>query len=443
MLHAIGPIDGRYIDKTKSLAPYFSEYALIKYRVFVEIEYLKALSHLDIKGLKNLKKDNHKLDLIMSSFDETAASKIKEIEGTTNHDVKAVEYFLREELENNGLGQYVEFIHFGLTSQDINNTAIPLMTKDAIEVVVTPMLQSTIEKIRSFADQYPNVPMLAHTHGQAASPTSFKKEMYVFIERLELQLSDLASIKFKAKFGGATGNFNAHKYTFPDINWIEFANAFITNLSLERLQTTTQIAHYDQEAALYQNTIRLNTILIDFCKDIWTYISMEYIKQKSIKNEVGSSAMPHKVNPIDFENAEGNLMLANAIFSFLSEKLPVSRLQRDLTDSTVLRNVGVPYAHTIIALQSIIKGISKLSLNTEKLESDLNKNIAVIAEGIQSVLRRENIEHPYELLKGLTRGKNQITMDDFKRFIDSLPVSDAIKSELYELNPSNYIGYSM
>lgn len=442
MLHSISPIDGRYSDKTKALSPYFSEYALIKYRVYVELEYLKALSKLDITLLKGLDEQNAVLDKIMQDFSEEDATKIKDIEKTTNHDVKAIEYYLRDALQAHGLASYIEFIHFGLTSQDINNTAFPLMTMHAMRDVLLPHLDAVVGAIKSFADQYADVPMLAHTHGQAASPTSFKKEMYVFIERLQLQLDSLKQLTYKAKFGGATGNLNAHKLTFPQIEWTAFANSFINGLGLERLHTTTQIAHYDQEAALYHNMIRINTILIDFCRDIWTYISMEYISQKAVKNEVGSSAMPHKVNPIDFENAEGNLMLANSIFGFLAEKLPVSRLQRDLTDSTVLRNIGVPFAHSSIAYGSIIKGISKLSLNEVKLQADLNKNIAVIAEGIQSILRREGTEHPYELLKSLTRGKTQITIEDFLAFIDDLPVSTVVKEEMKLLHPDNYTGYS-
>jgi adenylosuccinate lyase len=442
MIHAISPIDGRYADKTKNLSQYFSEYALIKYRVLVEVEYLKALSKIGIPQLASLKNKDTDLDHIFINFTENDALKIKEIEKTTNHDVKAVEYFLREKLTSIGLSDVLEFIHFGLTSQDINNTAFPLMMKHALDNEIVPQINNTIQSIRLFADANANIPMLAHTHGQAASPTAFKKEMYVFIERLEIQLGSLISIKHKAKFGGATGNLNAHKVTFPDIDWIAFSNNFIASQGLERLTTTTQIAHYDQEAAIFQNLSRINTILIDYCRDIWTYISMEYIKQKSIKNEVGSSAMPHKVNPIDFENAEGNLSLANAIYGYLADKLPISRLQRDLTDSTVLRNIGVPFAHTIVALASIQKGMSKLSLNHERIDQHLNSNIAVIAEGIQNILRRENCEHPYELLKGLTRGNEKITLETFNSFIDSLPVTDSVKEELRSITPSNYIGYS-
>jgi adenylosuccinate lyase len=440
-MHSISPIDGRYADKVKSLSQYFSEYALIKYRVFVEIEYLKALAAMKVSGL-DLKGKEKELDQIMSSFSDADANSIKEIERTTNHDVKAVEYFLRDKLTSIGLEQSLEFIHFGLTSQDVNNTSMPLMTKDFMVKEYLPTIEKLISALKGFADEYPLLPMLAHTHGQPASPTTFKKEIYVFIERLIHQVSILKSVKFYAKFGGATGNLNAHKVAYPQKDWIAFSNQFVSSLGLERLHPTTQIAHYDGEAELFHSISRINTILIDFCRDIWTYISMEYIKQKAVANEVGSSAMPHKVNPIDFENAEGNLGLANALFSFLAEKLPVSRLQRDLTDSTVLRNVGVPMAHTIIAIASITKGLSKLSVNAEKLEADLNKNIAVIAEAIQTILRRENIEHPYELLKGLTRGKKSITIEDFKSFIESLPVSDSLKEELSTITPSNYIGYA-
>jgi adenylosuccinate lyase len=441
-LHAISPIDGRYADKTKSLSQYFSEYALIKYRVIVEIEYIKALAQEKINGLSGLSQSTKTLDAIITGFTDGDAQRIKDIEKVTNHDVKAVEYFLREKFEANGIGEYVEYIHFGLTSQDVNNTAIPLMTLHFIQQDFLPNMQKVVKSVKDFADEYPNVSMLAHTHGQPASPTTFKKEIYVFVERLIAQLEQLNNVPYMAKFGGATGNFNAHKVTFPAIDWVDFGNRFIASLGLNRLNTTTQIAHYDSEAQLYQTVVRINNILIDFCRDIWTYISMEYIKQKAVANEVGSSAMPHKVNPIDFENAEGNLGLANALFSFLAEKLPISRLQRDLTDSTVLRNIGVPFAHTMIAFSSINKGMSKLSLNKDKLAFDLNKNVAVLAEAVQSILRREQIEHPYELLKGLTRGKASISMEDMQAFIQSLPVSDAIKAELSEIRPENYIGYA-
>lgn len=442
MLKAISPIDGRYHDKTSSLSTYFSEYALIKYRVFVEIAYIKALTNLNLNQFNIIKENLVKVDAISESFDEKDAISIKEIESTTNHDVKAVEYFLREKFIGHGLEKCIEFIHFGLTSQDINNTAFPLMMKDAHLKVISPQLNLVKNKIKSFADSNKNVPMLAHTHGQPASPTSFKKEMMVFVERLDNQLNVLNHLKFKAKFGGATGNLNAHRISFPEIDWIKFSNDFVKNLGLERLQTTTQISHYDQEAEYFHCLIRINNILIDFCRDIWTYISMNYIKQKAIKNEVGSSAMPHKVNPIDFENAEGNLGIANAVLAHLSEKLPISRLQRDLTDSTVMRNIGVPLAHSLIAYSSLLKGLDKLSLNLETINEDLDSNIVVVAEAIQNILRREGIENPYELLKGLTRGQDKLTRTSIDQFIESLPVTNEIKKELKNISPHNYIGYA-
>ncbi|MBK8700211.1 MAG: adenylosuccinate lyase [Saprospiraceae bacterium] len=441
MLKAISPVDGRYAEKTIDLQQYFSEYALIRYRVFIEIEYLKALAATGIPQLENLRLITVELDNIISQFGDKDALAIKEIEKTTNHDVKAVEYFIRESLTEKGLSSSLEFIHFGLTSQDINNTAFPLMMKEAMQHVMEPAMAKTIVAISELADKYPNIPMLAHTHGQPASPTSFKKEMYVFLERLEVQISQLKSIEYKAKFGGATGNFNAHKLTFPGTDWKKFSDNFVAGLGLERQQYTTQISHYDGEAALFHNLMRINTILVDFCRDIWTYISMDYLSQKAIANEVGSSAMPHKVNPIDFENAEGNLLFANAVLGFLADKLPVSRLQRDLTDSTVMRNVGVPMAHILISLKSIVKGLSKLSLNQVKIQKDLDANFAVIAEGIQSILRREGVDHPYELLKKFTRGNAHITQNSFISFIDSLPVSEEVKNELKVLTPSTYTGY--
>ncbi|MFM2394093.1 MAG: hypothetical protein RLZZ546_2075, partial [Bacteroidota bacterium] len=402
----------------------------------------KALANLGIPQLEPLKKKSLEIDSIFANFTDEDASKVKSIEKITNHDVKAVEYFLREKFIECGLESFIEFIHFGLTSQDVNNTSFPLMMKDAHNHALSPLLDQLLNKIRAFADSYPNTPMLAHTHGQPASPTTFKKEMMVFVERLELQIQVLYNLKFKAKFGGATGNLNAHKASFPNINWINFSNDFVSSLGLERLTTTTQISHYDQEAEYFQCMIRINNILIDFCRDIWTYISMSYIKQKTVKNEVGSSAMPHKVNPIDFENAEGNFGIANALFAHLAEKLPISRLQRDLTDSTVLRNIGVPFAHCLISYSSILKGIEKLSLNVEKINEDLNSNIAVIAEAIQNILRRENIDHPYELLKGLTRGQDKLTKSILENFIDTLPIHENVKSELKNINPHNYIGYA-
>lgn len=442
MLTAISPIDGRYEKQTLELREYFSEFALINYRVKVEYAYFLALCEANIGGLQEILPINPELANAINNFDEGEAEKIKSIEKTTNHDVKAVEYYLRELFTKFGIGDHIEFIHFGLTSQDINNTAFPLMLKEATQKVMLPCLDELIYQLRDFSEKYAGIPMLAHTHGQPASPTSFKKEMLVFVERLENQRDQLKAFKFDAKFGGATGNFNAHVVTYPDVNWKQFADHFIQSLGLNRLQTTTQIAHYDNEAAYFHLWIRVNSILVDFCRDIWAYISMNYIKQKTVANEVGSSAMPHKVNPIDFENAEGNLMLANALFGFLAEKLPVSRLQRDLTDSTVMRNIGVPMSHVIIACKSLIKGLGKLSVDQNTIEQDLNDNIAVIAEGIQCILRRENVEHPYELLKNLTRGKGKLTPELFLDFIQSLPVNDKIKEELKAITPSNYIGYA-
>ncbi|HMS71064.1 MAG TPA: adenylosuccinate lyase [Saprospiraceae bacterium] len=393
MLKAVSPIDGRYQSKTNNLGEYFSEFALIKYRVFVEIEYFKSLTNLGLSQLNGINPAVLKsLDAIMDSFDESEAQKIKDIEKVTNHDVKAVEYYLKEKFDLLDLQHYKEFIHFGLTSQDINNTAFPLMIKDALLVILIPSLEVVLEELEIKAKEYNGIAMLARTHGQPASPTTLGKEFEVFIERITTQLQSLKIIAHHAKFGGATGNLNAHKTTFPDINWISFANDFVSSLGLTRSQKTTQIEHYDQLAALCHNIMRINTILIDFTRDIWTYISMDYFKQKIVKNEVGSSAMPHKVNPIDFENAEGNLGIANAIFDHLANKLPISRLQRDLTDSTVLRNIGVPFAHTVISLQSISKGLGKLLINAEKLHADLDDNWAVVAEAIQNVLRRENFD---------------------------------------------------
>ena len=442
MLKAVSPIDGRYQSKTNNLGEYFSEFALIKYRVFVEIEYFKSLTNLGLSQLNGINPAVLKsLDAIMDSFDESEAQKIKDIEKVTNHDVKAVEYYLKEKFDLLDLQHYKEFIHFGLTSQDINNTAFPLMIKDALLVILIPSLEVVLEELEIKAKEYNGIAMLARTHGQPASPTTLGKEFEVFIERITTQLQSLKSIAHHAKFGGATGNLNAHKTTFPDINWISFANDFVSSLGLTRSQKTTQIEHYDQLAALCHNIMRINTILLDFTRDIWTYISMDYFKQKIVKNEVGSSAMPHKVNPIDFENAEGNLGIANAIFDHLANKLPISRLQRDLTDSTVLRNIGVPFAHTLISLQSISKGLGKLLINAEKLHADLDDNWAVVAEAIQNVLRRENFDKPYEALKDLTRGKAKITEADIKTFINGLAVSESTKTELLQITPFNYVGY--
>ncbi len=444
MLKAISPIDGRYASKTVVLQDYFSEYALIKYRVRVEIEYLKHLIDHQIGILKSFPKEKLPfLEKIIKSFSEEDALRVKEIEKTTNHDVKAVEYFIKEKFDKEGgLEKYKEFIHFGLTSQDINNTALPLMIKEGMGQVILPALKDVISKIEGMQIQYKGIPMLAKTHGQPASPTTLGKEFGVFVERLNDQLSLLKKLPIKAKFGGATGNLNAHKTTFPTIDWIDFANGFVEEkLGLVRSQKTTQIAHYDHLGAIFHTLMRLDTILIDFCRDVWTYIMMEYFKQKVIANEVGSSAMPHKVNPIDFENAEGNLGLANAIFSHLAEKLPISRLQRDLTDSTVIRNVGVPFGHQLISCRSILKGISKLQLNEEKINADLEANWAVVAEAIQNILRREGYPNPYEALKSLTRGKTNISKEDIHHFINTLDVDDDLKKEMLSITPFNYIGY--
>jgi len=441
-LNAITPIDGRYISKTSSLQEYFSESALIKFRVQVEIEYFIALCNSSILQLNHFPADKFPgLRSLYSNFSEQDAQRIKDIESITNHDVKAVEYFIKEKFDKLGLEEFKEFIHFGLTSQDINNTAVPYSIKEAVEKVFLPKLTEVLGLLNSRAEEWKNIPLLARTHGQAASPTRMGKEIKVFSERIEKQLSLLSTIPFNAKFGGATGNFNAHHVAFPEIDWVNFANNFTKDaLNLERQQTTTQIEHYDNLAALMDNISRINTILIDFSRDIWTYVSMDYFKQKIKKGEVGSSAMPHKVNPIDFENAEGNLGMANAIFNFLSSKLPVSRLQRDLTDSTVLRNIGVPFAHSLIALASLNKGINKLLINKANIEEDLEKNWAVVAEAIQTILRREGYPNPYEALKELTRTNSVINAESIASFIDTLDVNDTIKTELKAITPSNYTG---
>ena len=441
-LNAISPIDGRYQSKTQELSAYFSEYALIKYRVQVEVEYFIALCELPLPQLNGFGTQNvERLRNIVRYFGEPQATRIKDIESKTNHDVKAVEYFLKEEFSELGLGQWKEFIHFALTSQDINNTAIPLSLKAALHEVYDVFFIKIIEKINALSGEWANIPMLARTHGQPASPTLLGKEFEVFSERLNVQFKQLKAVPFSAKFGGATGNFNAHHVAYPNINWHEFADDFVNNrLDLQRSHPTTQIEHYDNIAALFHTLSRLNTILIDLCRDVWTYISMNYFKQKTIVGEVGSSAMPHKVNPIDFENAEGNLGMANAIFGHLAEKLPVSRLQRDLTDSTVLRNVGVPIGHTLIAFKSILKGLDKLLLNEAKLASDLEANWAVVAEAIQNILRRESYPKPYEALKELTRGKASISKTDIQEFIEQLEVSAEVKSELRAISPKNYVG---
>jgi adenylosuccinate lyase len=441
MIKAVSPIDGRYQNKTKVLQEYFSEYALIKYRVKVEIEYLILLINNNLGSLSKLEKHLAKLRNIYTDFNEQDAEKIKKIESVTNHDVKAVEYFVKEKLEALGFADQQEWVHFALTSQDINNTAVPLSIKDYLSDIYVPEIKSLIKQINDLTKEYRGIPILARTHGQAASPSTLGKEFLVFEERLNNQLELLLKLPIKAKFGGATGNFNAHKVSFPNLNWPEIANGFIHDLGLERSQYTTQIAHYDHLAAICHNITRINTILIDMARDIWTYISMDYFKQKVIANEVGSSAMPHKVNPIDFENAEGNLGMANALFNYLAEKLPVSRLQRDLTDSTVLRNIGVPFGHSTIAYQSLMKGLNKIILNESKLHQDLEDNWAVVAEAIQNILRREAYPKPYEALKALTRGNQAITKSSIHQFIDELKLSDEIKKELKDISPHNYVGY--
>lgn len=442
MLSAVSPIDGRYHSKIAELSPFFSELALIRYRVRVEVEYFIFLSKLGLKNLDAVSADQEvQLRALYENFSEEDGAAIKNIEKTTNHDVKAVEYFLKDKMTQLGFESSLEYIHFGLTSQDVNNTAFPLMIKEALAEVYYPALEQVMTDLGGFEKDFGGKPMLARTHGQPASPTTLGKEFGVFKERVQSQLSLLTALPIKAKFGGATGNINAHKVTFPDHDWPSLYNDFIKGLGLERMQTTTQIAHYDHLAAIFDTVKRINTILIDYCRDIWTYISMDYFKQKVIANEVGSSAMPHKVNPIDFENAEGNLGIANAILAHLSEKLPISRLQRDLTDSTVLRNAGVPFAHCLIALKSIKKGNNKLLLNEQKLNEDLENNWAVVAEAVQNILRREAFPKPYEALKSLTRGKSKITKDDIHTFIKSLELGEDIKQELLAITPFNYIGY--
>ena len=438
-LTAISPIDGRYRKQLSQLDEYFSEFALIKFRVYVEVKYFLFLAEkkfftLQISSKNQLKK-------IIDDFSLTDAEHIKQIEAVTNHDVKAVEYFLKEKLDAIGMSDVKEWVHFGLTSQDINNTSIPLSWKHFIDKEYLPAINQTKQQLFDLAKQWKNVPMLARTHGQPASPTTLGKELMVFVERIDNQLKLFAQIPFTAKFGGATGNFNAHHIAFPEKDWIKLGNEFVAkHLQLQRLQYTTQIEHYDNLAAHFDNIKRINTILMDVCRDMWTYISMDYFKQKTKKGEVGSSAMPHKVNPIDFENAEGNLGLANALLEHLSAKLPVSRLQRDLTDSTVLRNIGVPAAHTLLATKSLHKGLDKLILHEEKLKEDLENNWAVVAEAIQTILRRENYPNPYEALKDLTRGKNKIDKATIHQFISSLKVSAAVKKELKAITPGNYVG---
>ena len=443
LLTAISPIDGRYRGTTEALAEYFSEYALIKYRVRVEIEYFITLCELPLPQLASF---DHalfaRLRQIYLSFSEADAQRVKDIEMITNHDVKAVEYFIKEEFDKiGGLDAYKEFIHFGLTSQDINNTSVPLSVKDALNEVFCPQVEEVIDQLQQYADEWRDVPMLAKTHGQPASPTRLGKEIMVFVYRLQEQLATLRACKLTAKFGGATGNYNAHHVAYPDYDWKSFGNRFVSEkLGLEREQYTTQISNYDHLASVFDAMRRINTILIDLDRDVWMYISMEYFKQKIKAGEVGSSAMPHKVNPIDFENSEGNLGIANAVLQFLAQKLPVSRLQRDLTDSTVLRNIGVPMGHSVIAFQSTLKGLRKLILNEERIEADLANTWAVVAEAIQTILRREGYPHPYEALKALTRTNQKMTEQTIHEFIGQLNVSDSVKAELMAITPLNYTG---
>ena len=441
-LMAVSPIDGRYRKQVEDLSMYFSEYALIKYRVRVEIEYFIALCELPLEQLKSFPAEKFAaLRAIYENFSCEDAQKVKDIEKVTNHDVKAVEYFIKDEFKKLGIEKFGEFVHFGLTSQDINNTSVPLSLLEGIRDAYMPALNEVIEILEGFSKEWENVSMLAHTHGQPASPTRLGKEIYVFVARLKEQLRLLETVPYSAKFGGATGNFNAHNFAYPGIDWNKFAASFVEGkLGLKRSYPTTQIEHYDNLAALFHNLERINTILIDLARDMWTYISMEYFRQKVKAGEVGSSAMPHKVNPIDFENAEGNFGIANAIYAHLASKLPVSRLQRDLTDSTVLRNVGVPLAHSIISLRSLKKGLGKLILNEAALDRDLEANWAVVAEGIQTVLRREGYPNPYEALKALTRGNAGITKESIQEFVKELNVSDSVKQEILVITPQNYVG---
>jgi adenylosuccinate lyase len=441
-LTAISPVDGRYRSKTEALSDYFSEYGLIKYRVMVEVEYFIALCQAGVPQLSDVNPGLFEgLRKIYTDFSVKDAQKVKDIEKVTNHDVKAVEYFVKEQFETLGLESYKEFIHFGLTSQDINNTATPLSLKDAMQTVYYPMLDQLTQELELLATAWDKIPMLARTHGQPASPTRLGKEIRVFIERLDVQLEQLEKIPVPAKFGGATGNMNAHVVTYPEIDWFQFGEQFVGEvLGLKRSWPTTQIEHYDNLAAMFHTFERINTILLDLARDIWTYISMSYFKQKIKKGEIGSSAMPHKVNPIDFENAEGNLGLANALFAHLAVKLPISRLQRDLSDSTVLRNVGMPLGHTVIAMQSLIKGLNKLIVNEAAIRADLEQNWAVVAEAIQSILRRENFPKPYEALLELTRTNEEVTGETIRKFIEGLSVSEAVREELLNITPWNYTG---
>ncbi len=441
-LDAISPLDGRYGSKTSSLRPYFSEAALMRYRIWVEVEYFIALCELPLPALENVDSQKvHLLRTLYQDFQKEDAIQIKTIESTTNHDVKAIEYFIKGKLDELGLGEYREFIHFGLTSQDVNNTAVPSSIQQALKDVYFPLLQKLCDELQSLSNKWSTVPMLARTHGQSASPTRLGKEIEVFLVRIKAQLNLLNQIPFSAKFGGATGNMNAHLVAYPKIDWNQFANNFVQNrLGLHRSFPTTQIEHYDNLAALFDNLKRINTIIIDLNRDLWSYISMDYFKQEIEKNEIGSSAMPHKVNPIDFENSEGNLGLANAIFEHLSNKLPVSRLQRDLTDSTVLRNVGVPIGHTLVAIQSTLKGLNKLRLNRDAIDRDLENNWAVVSEAIQTILRRERYPNPYEALKALTRTGSAVNKQTLQQFIEGLSVSEKVKNELRSISPQNYTG---
>lgn len=438
----VSPIDGRYQSKTEQLAPYFSEFGLIKYRVKIEIEYLIALQKVEELDFQFSQDQIETIRNIESNLTTEDGLRVKEIERTTNHDVKAIEYFLKEKLEDVVPKDKLEYVHFGLTSQDINNTAIPLSLLNCLKEVIIPQLEQTISEIDSFAKQWQHTPMLAKTHGQPASPTTLGKEMKVFSERLKKQLSTLKKYPIEAKFGGATGNLNAHRIAFPNVNWIDFTNQFVASLGLQRQQTTTQIEHYDTMSSLFDTFSRISTILMDYCKDIWTYVSMEYFKQKLKEGEIGSSAMPHKVNPIDFENAEGNLGIGIAIWNHLANKLPISRLQRDLTDSTVLRNIGVPFGHLLIALQSISKGNGKLLLNEKALNNDLDKNWMIVAEAIQSVLRTVGYEKPYEALKELTRTNNEVGKAEMHEFIHNLNIETTLKERLLKITPQNYLGYA-
>ena len=442
VLTAISPIDGRYRVKTRELGDFFSEAALIRYRILIEVEYFISLCQIPLPQLVGFDVSFYEeLRKLYNDFSLEDANAIKDIEKVTNHDVKAVEYFIKEAFDRLEISEYKEFIHFGLTSQDINNTATPLMIKESIEEVFVPTYMELLNKLVELKDEWSEVPLLARTHGQAASPTRLGKEVMVFIERLEKQVGLMNTIPFSAKFGGATGNFNAHYLAYPEIDWVEFSNTFVDEtLGLDRSQVTTQIEHYDNLAALFDNMKRINNILMDLSRDVWTYVSMDYFKQKIKKGEVGSSAMPHKVNPIDFENAEGNFGIANAIYEHLAAKLPISRLQRDLTDSTVLRNVGVPMAHSILGFKSMLKGLNKLILNEEAIAADLEANWAVVAEAIQTVLRREGYPNPYEALKGLTRTNEAINQQSIANFIDTLNISDELKAEMKQINPSNYTG---